>query len=227
MPKPQARWKAGWKSLDRMTRTKPLFRYYLITDREKSTPRSLTEVVDEACQNGIKAVQLREKDLPGKKLYKLAQKLREITTRWEAKLFINDRTDIALAVGADGVHCRETSMLPLDIKQMNPSLTVGASVHSIESAVKAEKNGADFLVFGPVFYTASKAKYGEPQGLNNLKQVATDVSLPVYAVGGITSERANQCLEAGAYGVAGISSMMEAEFISKKVQEWERVLNKL
>ncbi|MFH5831456.1 thiamine phosphate synthase [Halalkalibaculum sp. DA384] len=203
------------------------FRYYLITDRKKCAPRPLAEVVEKACRNGIKAVQLREKDLSGRALFECAEKLREITSRWNAQLFVNDRADIALAVGADGVHCRETSISPADIKELDSSLIIGTSVHSVESAVRAESCGADFLLFGPVFYTASKAEYGAPQGLDKLRHVSQIVSIPVYAVGGLTTGRAPGCLKAGAYGVAGISSIMGAKDVSAKVQEWEQLLSTL
>src|SRR5699024_7179501 len=153
-------------------------------------------------------VQLREKDLRGRALFDLARELRAITRRWEAKLFINDRADIALSVGADGVHCRETSMSPKRIKQLEPSLVIGSSVHSPEASRRAELEGADFLLFGPIFYTASKAAYGPPQGLASLRKVVESSNIPVYAVGGITPKRALECRAAGARGVAGISSVM-------------------
>ncbi|MDZ7691585.1 MAG: thiamine phosphate synthase [Balneolaceae bacterium] len=207
--------------------TKPTFRYYLITDRKKCVPRVLPDLVEEACRSGIRAVQLREKDLNGRSLYLLAKELRTITARWNTKLFINDRVDIALAVEADGVHCRETSIPPAKIKKMNTSLRLGASVHSLESAEEAQKRGADFLLFGPVFHTISKAKYGDPQGIENLKRIVESVKISVYAVGGITPERAQSCLEAGAFGVAGISSIMEADSVADKVGEWKDLIGAL
>ncbi|MDX1637977.1 MAG: thiamine phosphate synthase [Balneolaceae bacterium] len=200
------------------------FRYYLITDRKQCAPRPLPEVVEEACRSGIRAVQLREKDLPGRALFELAQQVRSITERWDCRLLINDRVDVALAAGADGVHCRETSIPPTDIKTIDSSLLVGASVHSLESARRSERQGADFLLFGPVWYTPSKAEYGAPQGVNALREVVTGVSLPVFAVGGITPAIANRCFEAGAYGVAGISSIMEASDTHEKVREWQQVI---
>lgn len=205
----------------------PGFRYYLITDRKQCSPRPLTEVVRRACRNGIRAVQLREKDLPGKKLLELATELRRITFRWNAKLFINDRADIALATGADGVHCRETSMSPADIKKLSASLLVGSSVHSLNSAKQAQQEGADFLLFGPVCYTSTKAKYGDPQGTNQLKQVVASVNIPVLAVGGITPEHARSCLSAGAWGVAGISSIMSADSVEQQVRNWKNTLGEL
>lgn len=205
----------------------PGFRYYLITNRKQSHPRPLTETVEQACRAGIKAVQLREKDLGGRALFALAGALREITRRWEAKLFINDRTDVALAVGADGVHCRETGISPANIKNLQSSLVVGSSVHSIEASRRAEKEGADFLLFGPVFYTASKAKYGAPQGIEALQEVVEAAAVPVFAVGGITPERAPQCRSAGAYGVAGISSVMAADSVEQQVNRWRSILHTL
>lgn len=202
----------------------PGFRYYLITDRKQCYPRPLTEVVEQACREGIKAVQLREKDLGGRALFALAGELREITRKWEAKLFINDRADVALAVGADGVHCRETGMSPARIKNLQSSLIVGSSVHSIGASRRAEKEGADFLLFGPVFYTASKAKYGAPQGIGALQEVVESVAVPVFAVGGITPERAPECRSAGAYGVAGISSIMAADSVGTKINQWKSTL---
>lgn len=206
----------------------PGFHYYLITDRTKCGPRKqLQEVVDEACRSGIKAVQLREKDLGGKELYELAGDLREITSRYDAALYVNGRADIAMAVGADGVHCRESGIGPAEVKQMDKSLLAGASVHSLEAARQAEADGADFLLYGPVYHTPSKAKYGPPQGTHRLRKITGAVKLPVYAVGGITPEKVFTCRSAGAFGVAGISSIMKAESIEQKVAQWEEMLDQL
>ncbi|SMO34610.1 thiamine phosphate synthase [Fodinibius sediminis] len=203
------------------------FRYYLITDRRQCRPRPLPDVVAAACRQGIKAVQLREKDLGGRALFAMAEQLREVTARWNAKLFINDRVDVALGVGADGVHCRETSMSSRDVKQLEPSLSVGVSVHSLQSARRAEREGADFLLFGPVFYTASKAKYGAPQGLAALKDIAGAAGIPTLAVGGITPKRAVECRTAGAWGVGGISSVMATDSIPHAVDQWKLTLDSL
>lgn len=207
--------------------TKLPFQYYLITDRRKCAPRKLSDVVEEGCRAGIKAVQLREKDLSARELYQLASTLRDITARFGTQLFINDRADVAMAVGADGVHCRETSMPSNQIKRLDSKLMVGASVHSEKSARRAEKEEADFLLFGPVFYTQSKAKYGEPQGLEKLALICNSVSIPVYVVGGISVDRARESLQHGAHGVAGISSIMAADDVAEKVLEWKEFLGEL
>lgn len=184
-------------------------------------------MVEEACRYGIKAVQLREKDLPGKDLYELAKELRAVTSRWDAKLFVNSRADIALAVGADGVHCPEAGLASRHVHGLSDGLMAGASVHSKEAAMQAEQDGADFLLFGPVYHTPSKRKYGSPQGIKQLKEVTAAVGIPIYAVGGITPARAAECLNAGARGVAGISSIMQANSVKQTVNEWKTGLIKL
>jgi len=205
----------------------PAFRYYLITDRTQCYPRSIEDAVACACEHGVKAVQLREKDLPAGPLFRLASRLRDITRHWGATLYINDRADIAMAVGADGVHCTEEGLAPDGVKHINGSLSVGASVHSIASATRAEAEGADFLLFGPVFYTQSKARYGAPQGFEALGAVVAAVGIPVYAVGGITPSGAGACMAVGASGIAGISDILGAESIVDSVNRWRHVLEEL
>lgn len=200
------------------------FRYYMITDRHMCAPAPLLDTVEEALFGGIKAVQLREKDLPGRELFDLAVKLRVITKSYHARLFINERVDVAMAVDADGVHCRETS-LPVDvIKRIAPDLLVGQSVHNLQSAKVAEQQGADFVQFGPIYETPSKKKYGDPQGLEKLEKVAAAVDIPVMAVGGITPGRTESCLQAGAQGVAGISAIMQSNNIAHTVDEFSAFL---
>lgn len=201
---------------------KPDFRYYLITSRKACAPRPLPEVVEEACAAGIQAVQLREKDLPGNGLCDLAHQIREVTARYEAQLFINGRPDVAEVVTAEGVHCPEEGVPPSAIRQYWPQLSVGASVHSLTAAKQAEQEGADFLLFGPVFFTPSKEEYGKPQGTDRLKKVCDGTSIPVYAVGGITPAKVPECLDSGAYGVAGISALMEADDIGRKVEAFNK-----
>jgi len=203
------------------------FSYYLITDRKACAPRTLLDVVDEACGQGIKAVQLREKDVGGRALYKLAKQLRKVTKQYGTLLFINDRVDIALAVGADGIHCRENSLSPEVIKKLSNDLLIGSSVHSVKRAQKVKSEGADFLLFGPVFYTPSKDSYGQPQGIERLKEVIKSVNIPVFAVGGINMEEAQACLDVGAEGIAGISSIMKSSATKGTVKNWEKILGEL
>lgn len=206
------------------TMNKPDFRYYLITSRKACAPRPLPEVVGEACAAGIKAVQLREKDLSGNALSQLAHQVREVTAQYDARFFINGRPDVAEVVEADGVHCPEEGFPSSAVRQYWPQFSIGASVHSLEAAKQAEQEGADFLLFGPVFFTPSKEEYGKPQGTDRLKKVCDGTSIPVYAVGGVTPAKVPECLDSGAYGVAGISALMEADNIGRKVEAFRKQL---
>lgn len=202
------------------------FNLYLITDRFKTRGRSLKEVVTAAYNAGVKAFQLREKDLPAKELFLLAEDLRKAIPK--GKLFINDRLDIALGVGANGVHLGRGSFSPIDVKRvLNSSLLVGVSTHSLEEALEAEKGRADFITFGPVFYTPSKAAFGPPLGLERLREVVEKVDCPVFAIGGIKKENIRDVIMAGAYGVALISAIMEADDIESEtraiIEELEKV----
>ncbi len=185
------------------------FRLYLVTDRS-AVAGPLEDAVEGCLEAGLKAVQLREKDLPVRRLLSLAQGLREATRRHGAKLFINDRADVALATGADGVQRAGTSLPVPALRSISPpGFLIGASVHSVDEACEAQQ-GADFLVFGPVYDTPSKRQYGAPQGLRALERVVAAVSLPVFAVGGITAARVPEVTRAGASGVAVIGAVLGA-----------------
>jgi len=186
------------------------FSLYLITDRA-AAPRPPLDVVEECLAAGLRAVQLREKDLAARELLTLADTLREATQRHRARLIVNDRTDVALAASADGVQ-RTHSSLPVSALRgiTPPGFLVGASVHSEAEARGAAAEGADFIVFGPVYETASKRRYGPPQGLAALEAVARAVDRPILAVGGLTPERVTEVLAAGAAGVAVIGAIYGA-----------------
>ncbi len=153
--------------------------------------------------------------------------MREVTRRSKARLIINDRADIALEVGADGVHCPENGLPVGSVRRLCPKALIGASSHSLERAAEAGAAGADFVLFGPVFPTPSKAKYGEPQGLDALAVVAGEAGVPVFAIGGITPENAHLCLEKGAAGVGVISAILSAEDVPAAVESFRRSLGTL
>jgi thiamine-phosphate pyrophosphorylase len=188
------------------------FDLYLITDRRETRGRDLLAVVEQALDGGARAIQLREKDLAGRELFILAEKTKTLCARHGASLFINDRIDVALAVDADGVQLGSSSM-PIDAarKLMGDKRLIGASTHSMKEALAAEEAGADFVLFGPVYFTPSKAAYGNPQGLERLQEVVEKISLPVYAIGGIKPENVAAIKKTGARGVALISAVMSAE----------------
>jgi len=200
------------------------FRLYLITDRKVAT-KPLPEVVRLALEGGVKAVQLREKDLPVRELLALAQELRAITRQFGAKLFINDRIDVAVAVGAEGIHLGGQSM-PVDAvrKVVGTSMQIGVSTHNMEEAKAAQDGGADFITYGPIFDTPSKAKYGAPVGVKSIRTIKNEISIPKYAIGGINSGNMLQVMSAGADGIAVISAIMAAEDIRKTAVAYDKAL---
>jgi thiamine-phosphate pyrophosphorylase len=187
-------------------------RLCLVTDRRATRGRDLLAVVEECLAAGLPAVQLREKDLGADELARLGRALRALTAARGARLIVNDRVDVALAVAADGVQRTSTSLPIRDIRAIaGGRLGLGASVHALEEAREASLAGADWVVFGPVYATPSKASYGPPQGLAALARVARAVAVPVIAIGGITPERVPEVRRAGAQGVAAISALLGAE----------------
>jgi thiamine-phosphate pyrophosphorylase len=189
----------------------PDFDLYLVTGRTQTHGRDLLWTLERALEGGVRAVQLREKDLNGKELFQLADKTRELCDRYDAQLFINDRIDVALAVDAAGVQLGKTS-IPVETSRLllGPRKLIGYSAHSLEESRFAQQSGADFLLFGPVYFTSSKAPYGAPQGLEALKKIVEKVALPVYAIGGIKADSIIDVRRTRAKGVALISAIIGA-----------------
>ena len=202
------------------------FKLYLITDRRLFTDNySLFTAVEEALKGGLQALQLREKDIATRELLSMAYVLRELTTRYGVKLFINDRLDVALAVDADGVHLGSKSIPAFAAREAaGEGMLIGASAHSIGEAIEAEEEGADFITLGPVFETPSKIKYGHPLGPGLLREIREKISIPVFAIGGIKKERVGSVLEAGASGIALISAILGSEDIKSNTEEFMRLL---
>ena len=188
------------------------FRLYLVTDRTRTAGRALIEMIERALAGGVDAVQLREKDLPANELVDLAQRLLPLCRRHSARLLINDHVDVALAVGADGVHLPADSFAPADARRLlGANALIGVSTHSLAAARAAAAGGADFVVFGPIFDTPSKRGYGTPFGLEALAEVTRSVRLPVLAIGGLTSARVAGVRQRGASGVAVVAAISEAD----------------
>lgn len=195
------------------------FKLYLITDR-RSTKKPLPEAVRLALEGGVRAVQLREKDLTIRELLTLADELRKITKEFGAKLFINDRVDAAVAVDADGVHLGRQSIPASAVRKIvGNRMLIGVSAHNLEEARQAETEGADFITFGPVFETPSKAKFGPPVGLEALKTAKNLLKIPVFSLGGIKSGNIDRVLGTGADGVAMISAIFAAPDIRKAAED--------
>ncbi len=189
----------------------PDFDLYLVTDRGQTLGRDLLWVLERALEGGVRGIQLRERDLGGKELFLVAEAVRKLTRRYRAALLISDRIDVALAIDADGVHLGGESFPVERARELvGAEKIIGVSTHGLEEARAAQAQGADFIVFGPVYFTPSKANYGAPQGLMKLKKIVEKTPMPVYAIGGIKAEHIPEIKETGVRGVALISAVMSA-----------------
>jgi len=186
-----------------------MFKLMLITDRRRSS-RPLTDTVRMALAGGVDAVQLRERDLSARELYDLAAKLREITREAGAALIVNQRLDVALAVGADGVHLGWRSLNPADVRKLaGENFLIGLSCHDGPQIHGAEEARADYALLGPVFHTPSKEGLVNSIGLGPLKNLVSAAKIPILALGGITPENAAKVMETGVAGLAAISALID------------------
>ena len=181
----------------------------------------ILRLVRAAVDAEVPLFQIREKSLHARVLFELVARAVEITHGSKTRLLVNDRSDIARAAGADGVHLT-TQSLPVEVVRTicGAGFVIGVSTHSLDEARAAQAAGADFVVFGPVFETESKRAYGEAQGLDKLRDVTRALGeFPVVAIGGITLQNAGECLRMGASGIAAIRLLNDAEnlFILKNL----------
>ena len=210
-----------------LTLPKPII--YLITRGETTSQTTsaskdfarLLKLIEAAVSVRVSFIQLREKDLTTRVLYELAREAAQITRDSFTRLLVNDRADVALAAGADGVHLTTRSMDTSLVRQaFGDQFLIATSAHSLPEVQKAAADQADFAVFGPVFDTPSKNRFGQPQGLTKLAQVAAAVKpFPVVALGGVTLENAADCFRAGSSGIAGIRLLNEATELRRVVEE--------
>lgn len=214
-----------------------------VTDRkspfsaDQDQSEAVLKSIVSAAAAGVDWIQVREKDLPVKTLSSLIRgaiaetKHLSERNRPVARILVNDRLDVAVSECAAGVHLGEHSMPVREVRKWlsaNPQIAadgnflLGVSCHSVQAAINAERDGADYIFFGPVFATPSKAAFGPPQGLQRLTEVCSTAAIPVIAIGGIILENASDCFLAGAAGIAAIRLFQGAENLTSVVQELRR-----
>lgn len=187
-------------------------RVLLVTDRHQTNGRPLVSILQAVLTVGTPAIQVRERDLSAKDLLALTRAVQTFTTQRGSQLLVNDRIDVALSLEGVGVHLRSNS-LPAAVARrlLGPQRLLGVSAHSMDEAVRAEANGADYVVLGPVYETPSKQAFGPPLGLSKLEAVCQVVQVPIIGIGGVTVDRARDVRRAGAFGVAVITAILSAE----------------
>jgi thiamine-phosphate pyrophosphorylase len=175
----------------------------------------LLEKIEELARAGVDWIQIRERDLSGRALSELVREaLRRVPKT--CRILVNDRFDVAWTTGAAGVHLGEQSLPVTEVKRFlreqkrRGEFLLGASTHSLDAVQQAQHAGADYVIFGPVFPTPSKAKFGAPQGVARLEELCRKLSIPVIAIGGVTLENAQECTRAGTAGIAAIRLFQEA-----------------
>ena len=184
---------------------------YLVTDRALSLGRSTVEVVRAAIRGGVSCVQLREKGCSTREFMDEARLLKALLAGTGVPLFINDRLDVALAVGADGVHLGQNDLAIADARRLvGNRMIIGISAESVADAIRAEAEGADYIGASPVFTTPTKTDTAPPLGLDGLRAIRRAVQLPLVAIGGINADNAAQVLRAGADGLAVVSAIVSA-----------------
>jgi thiamine-phosphate pyrophosphorylase len=180
------------------------------------------EMAERALEAGAGWIQYREKERTRREMYHEAVRLRELTSEFGATLLVNDYVDIALAVGADGVHLGQDDLPLEEARRLMGDRIIGISTHSLSQAMDAAHSGADYIGFGPVFLTSTKDA-GEPRGLEMLREITGQVTIPVVAIGGISMTNLQSVLDAGADAVAASSALLKGD-VAENVKSFIRIL---
>ena len=184
---------------------------YLVTSQPLSAGRTTPEIVEAALAGGVRLIQLREKEMSLREYVRLAEQVRELTARAGALMIVNDRVDVALAAGADGVHLGQEDFPIPAARRLGPDLIIGASTHSVEEALKAQTEGASYINIGPIFPTGTKVWEGAFLGIEGLKQIAAVARIPFTVMGGIKREHILELLRAGASTIALVTAVTAAK----------------
>jgi thiamine-phosphate pyrophosphorylase len=199
---------------------------YLVTDRGLARGRSTVEVVKAAVSGGVTCIQLREKDCSTLEFIEQARAIKNFLEEREVPLIINDRLDVALAVGADGVHLGQSDM-PLEMarKIAGSSMLIGISAESVQDAVEAENGGADYLGVSPIYATPTKTDTAPPLGIQGLREIKNRVKIPLVGIGGLNNSNAAEVIRNGADGVAVVSAIVAAEDPETAAMNLKQIIN--
>jgi thiamine-phosphate pyrophosphorylase len=195
-------------------------RLLVVTDRHQTNGRPLVPLLQRVLTATAPAIQLRERDLSTRDFVTLAREVQALTSSRRTQLLVNDRIDVALALDGVGVHLRSNSLPVSAARQLLGSQRlVGISVHTIDEAVQAESQGADYSVFGPISETPSKQMFGPPLGIHTLEKVCRLIRIPIIGIGGVTAARAREMRRAGAFGAAVITAILGAADVESATRE--------
>jgi thiamine-phosphate diphosphorylase len=200
---------------------------YLVTDRELSMGRQNLSMVQSAVKGGVSCVQLREKNCTTLEFIEQALLLKTFLTAQKIMLLINDRVDVAQAVAADGIHLGQKDM-PISIakKIVGDSMIIGISAENLDDAVRAEKEGADYIGVGPVYFTGTKTDTGAPLGLDELIRIRKTIKIPIVAIGGLNHTNAEAVIKCGVEGIAVVSAIVSAKDPEKAARELKNIITK-
>ena len=189
---------------------------YLVIGHEFTNGRSIFDVLQAAAEGGVRTVQLREKNLSRKELTLLAEKFRKKCDELGVLMIMNDYVDIALACGADGVHLGQDDMTLEAARRIAPDLILGRSTHSVEQALEAQKQGADYVNLGPIFPTMTKSTQVKPLGLEIIRQAGPLLSIPFTVMGGVKEHNMQELYDAGARIMAMVTELTQADDVKSK-----------
>lgn len=207
-----------WANLD--------YSLYLVTDRDCLVNRDLYQSIEQALLGGVTLVQLREKAVSSREFLDIALRVKEITTRYRIPLIINDRLDIALAIDADGLHIGQDDLpLPLARKLFGENKIIGVSAHTLDEALSAERQGADYLGVGAIYPTPTKPD-ALTVSLKQLAEIKKSIAIPVVAIGGINAENASDIMTTGIDGVSIVSAILGKQDIQKAARDLLSKINK-
>lgn len=196
---------------------------YLVTDADIIGKRDFYKVIEDSLKAGCKCVQLREKNCLGKEFLEKAIKLRELTKKYDALFIVNDRVDIAILSDADGVHVGQDDIPLKEVRKLVGDKIIGVSANTLEDAIEAKENGADYIGVGSVFPTSTKLD-ADNVGITMLKEIMDSVDIPVVAIGGIKASNVKQIQNERILGYAVVSDILGVEDVYGKTSEWINIL---